>query len=79
MTRDAIVAAIDAEQLPPQDTALGYMIEIHGRSNRIMHLPDGAPYLAGRTRGCVGMRACTVGEAAANTSRSMTLPVASAL
>ena len=42
--------------MPPQNTRLGYYIEIHGDSNKVVQGENGQPALAGWTRGCVGMR-----------------------
>jgi murein L,D-transpeptidase YafK len=59
---NAIVNAVAQGQMPPQDTRLGYYIEIHGGSNRIKEGPDGQPILAGWTRGCVGLRNADIEE-----------------
>ncbi len=57
-----IYSALDRGALPPQNTALGYYIEIHGRSNRVEKGPDGALRLRGWTRGCVGLRDADIEE-----------------
>jgi murein L,D-transpeptidase YafK len=53
---DQIYEAVGKGSMPPQDTALGSYVEIHGRSNRLEPGPDGEPRLRGWTRGCVGLR-----------------------
>ena len=58
----AIVSAMDRGVMPPQNTRLGYYIEIHGDSNRIVAGPDGQPRLAGWTRGCVGLQNADIEE-----------------
>lgn len=52
----AIVDANNRGIMPPQNTPLGYYIEIHGGSNRIIQDEEGQDRLAGWTRGCVGLR-----------------------
>lgn len=53
---EAIVNANNNGVMPPQDTRLGYYIEIHGGSNRVVTDEDGQPQLSGWTRGCIGLR-----------------------
>jgi murein L,D-transpeptidase YafK len=59
---NAICNAIRNGVMPPQNTALGYYIEIHGGSNRIKQGEDGQPRLAGWTRGCMGLRNADIEE-----------------
>jgi murein L,D-transpeptidase YafK len=53
---NSILAANARHAMPPQDTSLGYYIEIHGGSNRVTEDANGQPQLRGWTRGCMGLR-----------------------